>query len=173
MYQRREQSFLAKRASLKICFDGYRVTGTVMRISGISLKNGSRPLWIPSDSNDRSSLQVEARTATVARDTRRWWFGGAARDDRSSRKKKATAVPVCGSHYCKTRMDDIRGGNVEARGEKSRQRCQLCDRARRATPDLRANFSRDRELLRERNRKGTGIRERRGCIILTTLRKLW
>lgn len=59
-------------------------------------------------------------------------------------------------------------------GDRRCRRCQLRDRARRATPDLRANFSRERQLLRERNRKGAGFEGGEdGCIILTTLRKLW
>lgn len=135
-----------------------------MRISGISLKNGSRLLWIPSDSNDRFGFRVEARSATVARDTRRRWFGGWRWSVEENRGKKTTAVPVSGSHYCKTRMDDIRGP-AKQRGEESRgrrRRCQLRDRARRATPDLLArNFSRERELLRERNRKGAEFGEER------------
>jgi len=57
------------------------------------------------------------------------------------------------------RMDNIRDRWMP-RGDMWREerrpmtgRCQLRDRARRATPDLRANFSRERELLRERNRE--------------------
>lgn len=54
----------------------------LMRISGVSLKNGSRPLWIPSDDNDRFGFRVEARSVTVARNTRRRRFGW--RDERWS-----------------------------------------------------------------------------------------
>lgn len=157
----------------------------VMCINGISLKNGSRPLWIPSYSNDHYGFQVEARSATVARDTRRRWFGGAARGDRSSRGKKATAAVAGNPSVRKPLLRDTDGRypglaeaarkHVERRTETERRRCQLRDRARIwATPDLRGNFSRERQLLRERNRKGAGFGGGEdGCIILTTLRKLW
>lgn len=116
----------------------------VMRISGISLKNGSRPLWKPSYSNDRHGFQVEARSATVARDTRRRWFGGAARGDRSSRGKKATAAVAGSPSVRKPLLRDTDGRypglaeaarkHVERRTETERRRCQLRDRARVGQP---------------------------------------
>lgn len=94
---------------------------------------------------------------------------------------------MCGSHYCETRMDDIRVAERQcrARGERSggsnddgNASCVIA-RARQLSSDpFRANFSRERKLLRARNQKGVRPEGRRGfvedgCIILTTLRKLW
>lgn len=148
----------------------------VMRISGISLKNDSRPLWIPSDDNDRFGFRVEARFVTVAiqggGDS-----VGATKDDRSSQGKKTTKrVPVCGSYYCETRMDDIR---AEAMWNTWREKPEADEatmpavRSRAYSNDLWRELL-SRELLRARNRKGARNRGwEDGCIILTTLRKLW
>lgn len=73
------------------------------RISGISFKNGSRPLWIPSDGNDRSELSSRGTFHDCRCDTRRRFGGGTAREmigsDRGRRREtgREERIPfVCG-----------------------------------------------------------------------------
>lgn len=128
------------------------------RISGVSLKNDSRSLYgshrtittIPA-SKSRHVPGVSLARHKPADSARRGRIG------RVGKRKRRPGVSVCGSHYCETRMDDIRPAKAmwnTWRRARRPEGSQLRDRAsgrRQPLDDLRELLA-SAELCHARNR---------------------
>lgn len=86
------------------------------RISGVSLKNDSRSLYgshrtittIPASPSRGTFRECRSREHRPADSARR----GSERSVGSGKEGDGRRLCVCGSHYCETRMDDIRAAKA-------------------------------------------------------------